>query len=77
MGYLPPGTRVMTSPKNFQELLSLIKIGSLWAWKNVWGHGRDAHAKFWPWGTPWDPSYDPPNNLQQLLNLIKIGSLWA
>ena len=45
--------------KNLQKLLNLIKIGSLWAWKNLWGYGRKVHAKFWPWGTPWDPSYDP------------------
>ena len=40
------------------KTLNLIKIGVLWAWKNLWGYGRKVHAKFWPWGTPWDPSYD-------------------
>jgi len=64
-------------PKNLQPLLNLIKFGSLWAWKNLWGYGRKVHAQFWPWGTPWDPSYDPPKHLQTLLNLIKIGSIWA
>ena len=36
----------------------LISIGSTWVWKNVWGYGRKVHAKIWPWGMPWDPSYD-------------------
>ena len=47
----------MTTPKP-QQLLNEIKIGSLWAWKNLWGYGRKVHAKFWPWGMPWDPIYD-------------------
>ena len=24
----------------------------------MWQYGTKVHAKFWPWGTPWDPSYD-------------------
>ena len=68
-----PGTRVMTPRKNFQKLLNLIKIGSLWAWKNLWGYGRKVHAKFWPWGIPWDLSYDPPQNLQKLLIQLKLN----
>ena len=35
-----------------------IKIAALWAWQTLWGYGRKVHAKFWPWGMPWDPSYD-------------------
>ena len=50
-------------PKHFQKLLNLIKIESLWAWKNLWGYGRKVHANFWQWWTPWDPSYDPPKKL--------------
>ena len=46
------------TPQKLQKLLNLIKVGVLWAKKNVWGHGTKVHAKFWPWGTPWDPSYD-------------------
>jgi hypothetical protein len=55
---VPPGTRVMTPQKAFKKLLNLIQIGSLWAWKNVRGYGRKVHAKFWPWGMPWDQIYD-------------------
>ena len=47
----------MTPPKVLKTL-NLIKVGVLWAWKNLWGYGRKVHAKFCPWGTPWDPSYD-------------------
>ena len=46
----------MTPPKVLKTL-NLIKIGALWVWKNLWGYGRKVHATFWPWGTPWDPSY--------------------
>ena len=35
-----------------------IKIGLLRAWQNFWGYGRKVHAKFSPWGTPWDLSCD-------------------
>ena len=45
-------------PPKPQKLINLIKIGSLWAWKNLWGYGRKVHAKFWPWGMLWDPIYD-------------------
>ena len=55
------------TPQKPQKLLNLIKIVSLWAWKNLWGYGRKVHAKFWTWGMPWDPIYtifefhvDPP-----------------
>ena len=40
------------------KTVNLIKIGVLWVWKNLWGYCRKVHAKFWPWGTRWDPSYD-------------------
>ena len=43
----------MTSPKVLKTF-NLIKIGVLWVWKNLWGYGRKVHAKFWPWGMPWD-----------------------
>ena len=33
-------------------------MGSFGLNKNLWGYGRKVHAKFLPWGTPWDPSYD-------------------
>ena len=46
------------TPQKPQKLFNLIKIGSLWAWKNLRGYGRKLHAKFWPWGTPWDLIYD-------------------
>ena len=46
------------TPKKHQKLVNLIKIGFLWAAKNLWGYGRKVHAKFWPWWMPWDPSYD-------------------
>ena len=62
----------MTPPKP-EKLINLIKIGSLWAWKNLWGYGRKVHAKFRLWGIPWNPSYDTPKNLQTLLNLITMG----
>ena len=48
---------MLTPPKVFKTL-HLIKIGILWAWKNLWAYGRKVHAKFWPWGMPWDPIYD-------------------
>ena len=54
----PPWDSSYDPPKNLQELLNLAKIGSLWAWKNLWGYGRKVHAKFWPWGMSWDPIYD-------------------
>ena len=44
--------------KKLSKTVDLIKIGSLWPWKNLWGYGRKVHAEFWPLGTPWDPSYD-------------------
>ena len=40
------------------KTFNLIKIGVLRVWKNLWGYGRKVHAKFWPWGNPWNPSYD-------------------
>ena len=40
-----------------KKLFDLVKIGFLWAWKNLWGYGRKVHAKFWPWGMPWDLIY--------------------
>ena len=39
-------------------MLNLITFEPLWAWQNLWGYGRKVHAKFWPWGMPWDPIYD-------------------
>ena len=45
-------------PTKMLKNVNLIKIGSLWVWKNLWGYGRKVHAKFWPWGMPWDPIYD-------------------
>ena len=41
---------VMTPPKP-SKTINLIKIGVLWAGKNLWGYGRKVHAKFWPWVT--------------------------
>ena len=54
---------------------NLIKIGSLWARKNVRGYGRKVHAKFWQWGMPWDKIYDHvgsmlPPNVQILIDEI-------
>ena len=46
------------TPKNSLKMLNLINFERLWAWQNLWGYGRKVHAKFWPWGTPWDLSYD-------------------
>ena len=43
----------MTFPKVLKTF-NLIKIGVLWVWKNLWGYGSKVHAKFWPWGIPWD-----------------------
>ena len=43
----------MTATKVF-KIFILIIFGPLWAWQNLWGYGRKVHAKFWPWGMPWD-----------------------
>ena len=40
------------TPNKFLKMLNSIKIGSLWAYKNLWGYGRKVHANIWPWGTP-------------------------
>ena len=45
------------TPKKVLKTINLINIDLLWAWKNVWGYGRKVHAKFWPWGMPWDLFY--------------------
>ena len=45
-------------PAKVLKAFDLIKIGVLWVWKNLRGYGSKVHAKFWPWETPWDPSYD-------------------
>ena len=52
------GLSTFMTPNKVFKTFNLIKIGILWVWKNLWGYGRKVHAKFWPWGTPWDPSYD-------------------
>ena len=46
------------TPQKLQKLQYLIDFDTLWAWQNLWGYGRKVHAKFWPWGMIWDPSYD-------------------
>ena len=46
------------TPNKCLKMLNLINFDPLWAWQNLWGYGRKVHAKFWPWGKPWDPSYD-------------------
>ena len=46
------------TPPNVIQIMNLIKFGVLWAWTTIWGYGKEVHAKFWPRGTPWDPSYD-------------------
>ena len=46
------------SPPDPSKPVILIKIGIIWTWSNLWGYGRKVHAKFWPWGMPWDRSYD-------------------
>ena len=46
------------TPLDPSKPLILIETGLLWAWQNLWGYSRKVHAKFWPWGIPWDPSYD-------------------
>ena len=46
------------TPQKVFKTFNLIKIGVLWEWKNLWGYGSNVHAKFCPWGMPWDPSYD-------------------
>ena len=59
----------------------LINFGSLWAWQNLWGYGRKVHAKFWPWGTPYDQSYDhfcvfvSPVNSPILINFKYMRSI--
>ena len=35
-----------------------MKIGPLWACRNIKGHGRIILVQYGPWGTPWDPGYD-------------------
>ena len=44
--------------QKYLKLIILNNFDPLWAWQNLWGYGRKVHAKFWPWGTPWDPIYD-------------------
>ena len=46
------------TPLDLSKRLILIQSGPLWAWQNLRGYGRKVHAKFWPWGMPWDRSYD-------------------
>ena len=55
-----PINRIMHfyDPPKVLKTINLIKIKSLWARKSVRGYGRKVHAKFWPWGTTYDPIYD-------------------
>ena len=69
------GLCTFMTPQKMLKTLNLIKIGSLWAWQNLWGYGRKVHAKFWPWGMPWDLIYDHlapmlPPNVQILIHEI-------
>ena len=40
------------------KIFNLINFDPLWAWQNLWGYGRIFLTKFWPLGTPRDPSSD-------------------
>ena len=42
------------TPQKCLKMIKLIEIEVLWALKNLWGCDGKVHAKFWPWGTPWD-----------------------
>ena len=46
------------TPEKCLKTHKLIKNDPLWACRNIKGYGRKVHAKFWPWGTSWDPIYD-------------------
>ena len=37
------------------------------------GNGRKVNAKFWPWGMPWEPSYDHFGVLCRASFLFNIG----
>ena len=49
---------ILWPPKKCLKMFNLIKIGALWAWQNLWGYGSMILTKFWPLGSPWDPSYE-------------------
>ena len=42
------------TPKKCLKMSNLMNFEPLWAWQNLWGYGKKVHAKFWPWGMPWD-----------------------
>ena len=70
------------TPLDPSKPLILIKIRPLWAWQNLWGYGRKVHAKFWPWGMPWDQSYDHftshvATNVQILIDEISLTCLYG
>ena len=44
-------------PKNASDYVVYLKLGPF-GHGTIWGYGRKRHAKFCPWGMPWDPIYD-------------------
>ena len=40
------------TPSKVLKAINLIKIGVLWAWKNLWGYGKIILIKFGAWGRP-------------------------
>ena len=70
------------TPQKCLKPMKLFNLDPLWAWQNLWGYGKMILTSFWPWGMPWDPSYDHfcvqcrhPTCKSLLMKVLQLGRM--